>query len=246
MSANSRYNNKSFFFFLALSIVIHCLFVFTLQNFPKAENSKDRPGHIMLDLASALRHGASRAEKASAKAVQQYSRPDALPASAVPQESVRTLREEQPKAVPPYVANAPERSSVRQGQTATTPSNSPSSKPPEHPGRQEEGGVRQQASRNSAPVEASVGAANGPAFIKHVMPKYPALAKRLNREGKVMLRLSINETGALTGMEVIENPGYGFAEAAMDAVRNSTFSPARHNGMAVASRATLPVSFKLN
>lgn len=62
----------------------------------------------------------------------------------------------------------------------------------------------------------------------------------------MLLRLSISEDGQLSKAEVIEDPGYGFAEAALEAVQKSSFIPARQNGKAVAVRAILPIRFILN
>jgi protein TonB len=95
------------------------------------------------------------------------------------------------------------------------------------------------------PQETSFGSAYGPAFKKQAQPVYPSLAKRRGKEGVVLLRLSISETGQLTRLEVLEDPGYGFAEAAQEAVRGSSFTPAHHNGKPVAVRATLPIRFSL-
>lgn len=96
-----------------------------------------------------------------------------------------------------------------------------------------------------APQEITFGSANGPAFRKQVQPVYPSLARRRGKEGVVLLRISISETGQLTRLEVLENPGYGFAEAAQEAVRGSSFTPAHHNGKPVAVLATLPIRFNL-
>lgn len=89
------------------------------------------------------------------------------------------------------------------------------------------------------------GSASGPAFRRQTTPAYPALAKRRNKEGVVLLRLSISETGQMTRLEVLEDPGYGFAEAAQEAIRSSSFTPAHHNGKPVAVRAILPIRFNL-
>jgi protein TonB len=96
-----------------------------------------------------------------------------------------------------------------------------------------------------APQEITFGSANGPAFRKQVQPVYPSLARRRGKEGVVLLRISISETGQLTRLEVLEDPGYGFAEAAQEAVRGSSFTPAHHNGKPVAVLATLPIRFNL-
>jgi TonB family protein len=89
------------------------------------------------------------------------------------------------------------------------------------------------------------GNGSGPAFLRRSLPMYPPLARRFGREGKVVLRLTIDESGTLSGIEVLEDPGYGFASAAVAAIKKSTFSPARRNGRPVMARAILPVRFKL-
>ncbi len=89
------------------------------------------------------------------------------------------------------------------------------------------------------------GSAMGPAFLEKEMPVYPALARRLGREGLVVLRLDIDERGVLTRLEVLEDPGFGFSAAAAEAARKSRFSPARVNGRPAACRALLPVRFEL-
>ncbi len=97
----------------------------------------------------------------------------------------------------------------------------------------------------SAVIEAEFGSINGPSFLRMVKPEYPRFARRLGKEGKVVLRLFIDEHGKLLSVEVIEKAGYGFDEAAVDAVRASAFRPARLNGHSVACRAVLPVRFRL-
>lgn len=97
----------------------------------------------------------------------------------------------------------------------------------------------------SAVIESEFGSINAPSFLKRVMPEYPRLARRLGKEGKVVLRLFIDEHGKLLSVEIIEKAGYGFDEAAIDAVKASTFQPARLNGHPVACKAVLPIRFKL-
>ena len=98
----------------------------------------------------------------------------------------------------------------------------------------------------SGPVDnVQFGSATGPNFVNRVMPVYPFVAKRMNKEGKVVLRLTIDEHGRLLNTEVIESAGYGFTEAALEAVKKSTYRPARKDGSSVLSRALLPVRFEL-
>lgn len=94
-------------------------------------------------------------------------------------------------------------------------------------------------------VEGEFGSINGPSFLKMVKPEYPRFARRLGREGKVVLRLFIDGHGRLVNVEIIEKAGHGFDEAAIDAVKASTFRPAIVNGVPVACKAVLPVRFRL-
>jgi protein TonB len=71
------------------------------------------------------------------------------------------------------------------------------------------------------------------------------MARRLGKEGKVVLRLFINEKGRLLNVEVVERAGYGFTEAAVEAVKMSTFSPAHEKGVSTASKALLTIRFVL-
>jgi len=86
---------------------------------------------------------------------------------------------------------------------------------------------------------------DAPRFIHRELPVYPHLARRMEREGRVVLRLYIDHTGRLLNVTVLEPAGYGFTEAAVEAVRKSTFAPANRNGEKVASRVILSVRFRL-
>ncbi len=89
------------------------------------------------------------------------------------------------------------------------------------------------------------GSANGPFYHHQVMPAYPSIARKMGKEGKVLLRLTIDARGTLLNVEVLEDPGYGFAEAAIRAVKKSTFIPARSAGNPVFAKALLPIKFVL-
>jgi TonB family protein len=102
------------------------------------------------------------------------------------------------------------------------------------------------SSSGSGPVDnVQFGSAMGPSFVHREMPVYPFVARRMYKDGNVLLRLTIDDRGKLMNAEVVEDAGFGFAEAAIDAVKKSTYRPARRDGIAVVSRALLPVSFQL-
>lgn len=107
-------------------------------------------------------------------------------------------------------------------------------------------GGRVGASKGSSlPLEGAFGTPGGPSFIHQEKPSYPFVARKLGKEGRVLLRLTIDEKGRLTDIEVIERAGYGFTEAAIEAVKRSVFSPAQRDGRPTTSKALLPVRFVL-
>lgn len=89
------------------------------------------------------------------------------------------------------------------------------------------------------------GASQGPRFLKRVIPSYPRVARRLGREGTVVLKLYIDREGRLKKVEVLRDDGPAFAKAAVKAVRQSSFVPAMKDGVPVDSEAVLTVKFRL-
>jgi protein TonB len=106
--------------------------------------------------------------------------------------------------------------------------------------------VRTNADAHGPAVESSVGAMGGPQFIQRFIPKYPRIAQRLGVEGSVLLRLAIDASGKLTGVEVVTGAGNGFDEEAIQAVKRSTFAPAVQNGLPVRCLALLKIRFQLS
>jgi protein TonB len=94
-------------------------------------------------------------------------------------------------------------------------------------------------------IETRFGASVAPAFLHKEMPVYPMMARKLGKEGKVVLKLTIDENGNLLDVEVMDKAGYGLTEAALEAVRKSTFLPAKKDGKPIPSRALLPIRFRL-
>jgi len=101
------------------------------------------------------------------------------------------------------------------------------------------------AGTSTGPHLAEFGTSTGPAFLRRVMPVYPEEARRLGKEGRVVLRLTIDAGGNLRGVEVVQGAGFGFEEAAVTAVKRSSFRPANVQGQAVSSVARLPIRFAI-
>jgi protein TonB len=98
---------------------------------------------------------------------------------------------------------------------------------------------------NQGISETVFGNFGAPTFIHRETPVYPLLAKRFGKEGKVALKLLIDKNGNVQDIEIMEPSGFGFTEAALDAIKKSTFVPAHRNGENIASRAILSVRFNL-
>lgn len=74
---------------------------------------------------------------------------------------------------------------------------------------------------------------------------YPQMAKKQKIEGVVVLELFIDSKGKVVKINVLKNPGYGFAEAAVAAFNGIDCVPALINGKPCAVRYRYPVRFKL-
>ncbi len=94
-------------------------------------------------------------------------------------------------------------------------------------------------------TDAGFGTPSGPRFLHREIPEYPFLARKRKIEGKVVLSVVIDAAGRLAKAEVIEASDKAFADASLEALKRSTFLPARRNGRPVTSRAILPIRFSL-
>jgi len=75
---------------------------------------------------------------------------------------------------------------------------------------------------------------------------YPAQAKRSGFEGDVVLRLLIDADGSIAKVDIVSDPGQGLGPAAAQAVRELRFSPAKVNGVAVATTVPFTIHFTLD
>lgn len=75
---------------------------------------------------------------------------------------------------------------------------------------------------------------------------YPETAWDYSIEGTVTLLLVISPEGKITKTKVMDSPGYGCAEAALELVRNMPlWTPASNYGVSVESKQILQLNFKL-
>lgn len=74
---------------------------------------------------------------------------------------------------------------------------------------------------------------------------YPPLANKQGIEGTVFLELYIDQNGNIRNIVILKDPGYGFGEAAVKALKGIKCIPAKTNGVPVAVKIRYPVRFKL-
>ncbi len=85
-----------------------------------------------------------------------------------------------------------------------------------------------------------------PSFRTRVEPEYPRTALRLHQEGKVTLGLYINELGTLDKVEIVKSTGYpALDDAAVEAMKQSTFNQAYQGATPMPSHAEITINFQL-
>lgn len=82
-------------------------------------------------------------------------------------------------------------------------------------------------------------------LLKEVQPKYPERAKKMGVTGYVKVYLVIDVYGTVSQLRVLtsEPTGYGFEEAALKAVREWKFEPAKLGSFPVSQKATKEFRF---
>lgn len=77
-------------------------------------------------------------------------------------------------------------------------------------------------------------------------PEYPAFSKRLNEQGKVVLRVVLGEDGRVDSVEVKTSSGFQHLDnAALNAVKAWHCKPSIRNGIPVRAVALQPLNFIL-
>ena len=76
-------------------------------------------------------------------------------------------------------------------------------------------------------------------------PEYSQEARKKKWEGVVVLSVVVTSEGKATNIQVIKGPGLGLDEKAVEAVRKWRFKPAMKDGMPVATKVPLEVTFRL-
>jgi len=84
------------------------------------------------------------------------------------------------------------------------------------------------------------------AYLNNPPPPYPVVSKRAGEQGRVLLRVRVDERGTVEEVEVQATSGFPrLDEAARSAVRRWRFVPAKLGDRTVAGWALVPVNFTL-
>lgn len=99
-----------------------------------------------------------------------------------------------------------------------------------------------------APAPAPVTAARFDAdYLQNPRPAYPPISRRLNEEGKVVLRVRVSAQGLPLAIEVKQSSGFArLDEAAKSAVERWRFVPARQGSEPVEASVLVPLNFTLS
>lgn len=80
---------------------------------------------------------------------------------------------------------------------------------------------------------------------ERVTPDYPPELRAQGVEGTVIVEVDIDASGVVVAARLKRPTGLAFDEAALKAIRASSYYPARRGSDAVAIRVTIPVKFRL-
>lgn len=98
----------------------------------------------------------------------------------------------------------------------------------------------------SIAVPAMIGSVErtSPRPLDNPLPEYPIEALRRALHGRVTLRVTVSPAGNVADLAVARSSGHlSFDEAALKAVRDWQFEPARRSGRPVAATVLLPIRF---
>jgi protein TonB len=165
-----------------------------------------------------------------------------------------------PSAPAPKPPQAKPRPAVDKRPTPPRPQPKPSISPapaPTHaaPSPAAEAPASKPAPAPAAPAAPRAAAAEQPveapradaAHLNNAAPPYPSLSRKLNEQGRVVLRIYILADGKVGELSIKQSSGYTrLDQAALEAVRNWRFIPAKRGGEPIPYWYTQPISFSLN
>jgi protein TonB len=84
-------------------------------------------------------------------------------------------------------------------------------------------------------------------YLANPAPRYPSMSKRLNETGSVLLRVLVKADGKAADVKLKKSSGFSrLDDAAMSAVRDWRFLPAKSNGKPIDYWYDVPINFRLD
>lgn len=236
---------------LALAILLHGSLLFTLMHGLQPVMERPQPREVLISLLP-------QPSETAARPAARNPVPPPLPkqASPQPQPQPAPMPQRAPEPQPrPAVEPQPASPAVREA-PAAVPAPAPVAPAVQHspaPAHEIHHAPPPPApAPAAAPVQAVAPAERGPVSVSGVdylvppKPDYPLASKRLGEQGKVTLRLLIDEKGRAERAEVQQSSGYQrLDEAARTAVLRASFKPHLEDGRPVPVYVTVPISFSL-
>lgn len=176
----------------------------------------------------------------------------ALPAKPPPRKTLDPAPQPLPPPTPEPAAQAPPEpeSPADPAHTASRgPTGRPAvEQPPDAAAAGPETAAAEESARDSHPlgpdqarVQASV-----PLYALNPAPAYPAVARRRNYQGTVILDVLVDRRGRAVQVKVAESSGHGILDrSALQSVRRWRFEPARRFGRPIEMWVQVPVRFAL-
>ena len=83
-------------------------------------------------------------------------------------------------------------------------------------------------------------------YLNNPRPAYPSISRRMNEQGKVMLRVFVDATGQPQQIEIKESSGFDrLDKAAVASVQRWRFVPGKRNGVPEGMWNIVPINFVL-
>jgi protein TonB len=84
------------------------------------------------------------------------------------------------------------------------------------------------------------------AYLSNPKPSYPSVANRLGWQGTVVVNVEVLATGLAGQLSVQRSSGHAVLDdAALHAISQWRFVPARHNGQLITQHFLIPIPFVL-
>ncbi len=135
----------------------------------------------------------------------------------------------------------------------STPLNTPANKPVSAPQPSAHGVANlnpalaaAQPTRTQQPAAAAEAPRFDAAYLDNPKPTYPPISRREREQGKVLLNVHVDASGAADQVSLHNSSGFErLDKAAITAVRRWRFVPARQGGEALAAWVVVPIVFSL-